>query len=72
MIFIAASLYLPEHLLKITQRAFYYWSGAPPSSAAATVGSNTEHVKAAAAQSIAQVKSTILKAAAAVTEAAKE
>jgi hypothetical protein len=29
MILIAVSLYLPEHILTVTRRAFYYYSGAP-------------------------------------------
>ena len=40
MIIIAASLYLPEHILTISHRAFYYYSGAShPDSPNAAAGS---------------------------------
>jgi len=37
MVLIAASLYLPEHIVTISHRAFYYYSGrgTPPSKASA-------------------------------------
>lgn len=37
MLLIAASLYLPEHIITMSHRAFYYWSG--KTQTASTAGS---------------------------------
>jgi hypothetical protein len=43
MIMIAASLYLPEHISQITQRAFYYYAGEyPPAGSAEPVAKHPD------------------------------
>ncbi|KAK8247165.1 hypothetical protein HDK64DRAFT_62682 [Phyllosticta capitalensis] len=71
MIVIAASLYLPEHISFLADRALYYLSGDHPSSAAAHLASTAaaaaaESAKASSASAVAAVKNAATAAAEAV------
>ncbi|KAK7534097.1 uncharacterized protein J3D65DRAFT_669790 [Phyllosticta citribraziliensis] len=63
MIIIAASLYLPEHISFLADRALYYLSGDHPASAAAHLA---ENARASSASAVAAVKAAATAAAEAV------